>query len=384
MRIVIAPDKFAGTLSAVEAAEAICEGWLRADPGAQTRLLPLSDGGPGFVEVLHTALGGTLHDTEVTGPLGGSVPARYLVSGATAYIESAQACGLHLVPEDRRDPGRTTSRGVGELIAAAAAAGARSIVVGLGGSSTNDGGAGMLAALGAEPAAGLSGGGAGLSALDSPVDLAAARAALRGASLIAATDVDNPLLGLHGASAVFGPQKGADADQVQRLDAALAAFAEATDPGGLREAPGAGAAGGLGYGMLLLGGAVESGVARVLGAVGLAEDVAAADLVITGEGSFDTQSLRGKLPHGVARAAADQGVPCIVLAGAVAVGRQEAAAAGITETYSLVESAGSTQAALSRSAEELRKLAAGVARRWSGGRAGADTGADRGDDRSAR
>ncbi|MFB9801278.1 glycerate kinase, partial [Streptomonospora salina] len=195
------------------------------------------------------------------------------------------------------------------------------------------------------------------------------RTAVRGVSLIAATDVDNPLLGLQGASAVFGPQKGADADQVQRLDTALGAFAEATDPGGLGEEAGAGAAGGLGYGMLLLGGAVESGVARVLGAVGLAEDVASADLVVTGEGSFDTQSLRGKLPHGVAQAAADQGVACVVLAGAVAVGRREAAAAGICETYSLVEAAGSTEAALNDSAAQLRALAANVARRWSGGRA---------------
>ncbi|MDT0301038.1 glycerate kinase family protein [Streptomonospora wellingtoniae] len=375
MRIVIAPDKFAGTLSAVEAAEAVAEGWRSADPGVQTRLLPLSDGGPGFVEVLHKALGGTLHEARVTGPLGDPVPARYLMSGATAYIESAQACGLHLVPEDRRDPGRTTSRGVGELIARAVADGARSVVVGLGGSSTNDGGAGMLAALGAEPAEALSGGGTALARLPGAVGLDAAREAVRGISLVAATDVDNPLLGLHGASAVFGPQKGADDDRVQRLDAALAAFAEATDPGGLRDAPGAGAAGGLGYGMLLVGGTVESGIARVLGAVGLAEDVSAADLVITGEGSFDTQSLRGKLPHGVARAAADQGVPCVVLAGAVGVGRQEAAAAGIAETYSLVESAGSTAAAMSRSAEELRKLAADVARRWSGARTGAAGGA---------
>ncbi|WP_052810203.1 glycerate kinase family protein [Streptomonospora alba] len=376
MRIVIAPDKFAGTLSAVEAAEAVAEGWRSVAPEAQTRLLPLSDGGPGFVEVLHTALGGTLQETEATGPLGDPVPVRYLMSGATAYIESAQACGLHLVPQERRDPGATTSRGVGELIAHAVAAGARSVVVGLGGSSTNDGGAGMLAALGAEPGDALSGGGAALSRLSAPVDLSAARDAVRGVALVAATDVDNPLLGLQGASAVFGPQKGADADQVQRLDTALGTFAEATDPGVLREEAGAGAAGGLGYGMLLVGGAVESGVARVLGAVGLTEDVASADLVITGEGSFDTQSLRGKLPHGVARAAADQGVPCVVLAGAVAVGRQEAAAAGIAETYSLVESAGSTEAALSNSAEELRKLAAGVARRWSGARTGAAGAAD--------
>ncbi|MDA0567681.1 glycerate kinase [Streptomonospora sp. S1-112] len=368
MRIVIAPDKFAGTLTAVEAAQAIADGWHTVDPDADTRLLPLSDGGPGFVEVLHAALGGTVADLEVTGPLGAPVPARYLLAGTTAYIESAHACGLHLVPAEARDPARTTTLGVGELIAAAVAAGADTVVVGLGGSATNDGGAGMLAALGAHPAPGLGAGGGPLAALEGPVDLAAARAAVRGVRLVAATDVDNPLLGINGASAVFGPQKGADPDAVQRLDAALTAFADATDPGGLREAPGAGAAGGLGYGLLLLGGTVESGVARVLDAVGLADDVATADLVITGEGSFDGQSLRGKLPHGVARAAADQGVPCVVTAGVVSVGRKEAAAAGITETYALVESAGSTEAALRRPAEELTRLAAAVARRWGGAR----------------
>ncbi|NYI94965.1 glycerate kinase [Streptomonospora nanhaiensis] len=368
MRIVIAPDKFAGTLTAVEAAQAIADGWHTVAPDADTRLLPLSDGGPGFVEVLHTALGGTVADLEVTGPLGAPVPARYLIAGTTAYIESAHACGLHLVPAESRDPARTTTRGVGELIAAAVAAGADTVVVGLGGSSTNDGGAGMLAALGASPAGALGSGGGALAALEGPIDLAAARAAVAGVRLVAATDVDNPLLGVNGASAVFGPQKGADPDAVQRLDAALTAFADATDPGGLREAPGAGAAGGLGYGLLLLGGTVESGVARVLEAVGLAADVATADLVITGEGSFDGQSLRGKLPHGVARAAADQGVPCVVTAGVVAVGRKEAAAAGITETYALVESAGSAEAALSRPAEELTRLAAAVARRWGGAR----------------
>ncbi|RCV59622.1 glycerate kinase, partial [Marinitenerispora sediminis] len=208
------------------------------------------------------------------------------------------------------------------------------------------------------------GGGAPLAALSGPVDLEPARRAVAGVRLVAATDVDNPLLGEHGASAVFGPQKGAGPEQVRRLDAALAAFADATDPGSLRDAPGAGAAGGLGYGLLLLGGTVESGVARVLAAVDLDSQAAAADLVITGEGSFDSQSLRGKLPHGVARAAAEHGVPCLVLAGRVAVDRREAAAAGVTESYALVDSAGSVEAALARPSEELRALAADVARRW--------------------
>ncbi|GAA3734595.1 glycerate kinase [Spinactinospora alkalitolerans] len=365
MRIVIAPDKFAGTLTAIEAAQAIADGWSTVDPDAEHELVPLSDGGPGFVEVLHTALGGKVAAEEVTGPLGAPVRADYLLVEDTAYVESAQACGLHLVPEADRDPGRTTSRGVGELIGHAVAAGARTVVVGLGGSSTNDGGAGMLAALGAAPRSGLERGGAPLSDLSGPVDLAPARRVTEGVRLIAATDVDNPLLGIHGASAVFGPQKGADDDQVQRLDAALTAFADATDPeGGLRETPGAGAAGGLGYALLLLGGTVESGVSRVLAAVDLAVRAASADVVITGEGSFDSQSLRGKLPHGVARTAAEHGVPCLVMAGRVAVGRQEAAAAGITETHAVADSAGSVEAALARPAEELRGLAARVARRW--------------------
>lgn len=365
MHIVIAPDKFAGTLSAAEAAQALAEGWKRTDPEARIEQLPLSDGGPGFVEVLHAALGGRTVTAQVAGPLGVPVRARYLLEGATAYIESAQACGLHLLSGQARDPARTTTAGVGELIAHAVAQGARTVVVGLGGSSTNDAGAGMLAALGAVPGGPLSAGGAALAGLAEEVDLGPARRATARVRIVAATDVDNPLLGIHGASAVFGPQKGADPDQVQRLDAALTAFADRTDPAArVRAVPGAGAAGGLGYGLLLLGGTVESGVERVLAAVGLAGKVARADLVITGEGSFDFQSLRGKLPHGVARAAAEHGVPCLVTAGAVRVGRTEAAAAGITETYSLVESAGSLQAAMEHPARELSSLAASIARRW--------------------
>ena len=361
---MIAPDKFAGTLTAVEAAEAIADGWRSVDPDTHCTLVPLSDGGPGFVDVLHTALGGTRVATEATGPLGTPVQARFLLVGQTAYVESAQACGLHLLPAKDRNPETTTTYGVGELIGAAIDRGATTVVVGLGGSGTNDGGAGMLAALGATPAEPLRSGGGALTGLDR-VDLAAARARVAGIRLIAATDVDNPLLGAHGASAVFGPQKGADAAQVQRLDAALAHFADLTDPETtLRATPGAGAAGGLGYGLLLLGGTVESGVRRVLGAVGLDTLVASADAVITGEGSFDSQSLRGKLPHGVAQTASRHGVPCVVLAGRVAVAEEEAAAAGVTAAHSLVESAGSVQAALEHSARELRRLAARVAADW--------------------
>ncbi len=364
VHIVIAPDKFAGTLSALDAARAVADGWRSADPSARIDLLPLSDGGPGFVEVLHTALGGSLRETSVTGPLGAPVAASYLLVGDTAYVESAQACGLHLVPADRRDPARTTSAGVGELIARAVADGARTVVVGLGGSSTNDAGAGLLAALGATPAADLTRGGGALADVDE-VDPGPAREAVAGVRLVAATDVDNPLLGLHGASAVFGPQKGADPALVQRLDLALTAFADRVDPrGAARSEPGSGAAGGLGFALLLLGGTVASGIGLVLDAVGLADRLAGADLVITGEGSFDSQSLRGKLPHGVARLAGEHAVPCVVAAGRVAVGRAEAAAAGITETYSLVESTGSVAAAMEHPARGLRDLAASIARRW--------------------
>lgn len=378
VRIIIAPDKFAGTLTAVAAAQAIATGWAEADPGVETRLLPLSDGGPGFVEVLHTALGGRIHEVTVSGPHGEPVSAHYLLHGSsdgrdnTAYIESAQACGLHLVPPEDRAPEYATSYGVGELIRHAVAAGARTVVVGLGGSATNDGGAGMLAALGATADSPLTQGAAPLAELGAEVNLDAARAAMVSVQLVAATDVDNPLLGRHGASAVFGPQKGADAATVVRMDQQLAAFAAETGAQGmLWEQAGAGAAGGLGYGLLVLGGVVESGIGRVLSAVDLAGQLRAADLVITGEGSFDTQSLRGKLPHGVAQMAQLHDVVCLVLSGQSTVDPDEAEKVGIMGIHTLVDQAGSAEAALAESDRHLRELAASVARQW------ASRGADR-------
>ena len=401
MRVVIAPDKFAGTLSAVQAAHAIAEGWREADGAAEPVLSPLSDGGPGFVDVLAEAarLAGRparpLTRT-VTGPFGEPVEATVLrvghPDGDVAYVESAQACGLHLVAPQRRDAGRATTYGVGEMIAAAIADGARRLVIGLGGSATTDAGAGMLAALGATatlrmpspdsadvpaPAAapvvvsagrragggaGLTGGGAGLPSL-AAVDLAAARRAVEGVELVAASDVDNPLCGLNGAAAVFGPQKGADRAEVLALDDALAGFARLVAPE-LTDLPGAGAAGGLGFGVFALGGHRASGIGTVLDAVGLDAHTARADLVITGEGAFDFQSLRGKVPHGVAQVAAGHGVPCVVLAGRVAVGRREMAAANITEAYALVDPPGSEHAAFADPYGELRRLSARVAGRW--------------------
>jgi glycerate kinase len=207
MRVLIAPDKFAGTLTAVEAARAIADGWRRRAPRDELELVPMADGGPGFVDVLQASLGGDLLSVTVTGLLGAPTPATVLLDEDVAYVESAQACGLHLVPEEERAPERATSRGVGELVRAAVEAGARRVVVGLGGSGTNDGGAGLLAALGATatPAGALDHGPSSLAALEA-VDLAAARELLAGVELVAATDVDNPLLGLTGATNVYGPQ----------------------------------------------------------------------------------------------------------------------------------------------------------------------------------
>ncbi|PWW58325.1 glycerate kinase family protein [Actinokineospora spheciospongiae] len=343
MLVVIAPDGFGGTLTSRAAAEAIAAGWRRGAPAHELLLRPLADGGPGFVPVLHGALGGEVHQVQVSGPLGDLVDASWLLVGETAYLESAEAAGLHLVPADRRAGvcETTTTRGVGELVAAAVTAGARRVVVGLGGSATTDGGAGLID---------------GLGALD-----------LSGVRLVAAADVENPLLGPHGAAVVFGPQKGADPAAVARLEARLAGWADelaartGRDP---RGHPGAGAAGGLGFALLALGAEVTSGAGLVAGATGLAAAVARAGLAVTGEGSFDWQSLRGKLVTAVAGAAAERGVPCLVLAGQVSVGRRQAASAGVAEAHSAAEHAGSVAAALADPAGTLADLAEHVARQW--------------------
>ncbi|HEV8055054.1 MAG TPA: glycerate kinase, partial [Nocardioidaceae bacterium] len=255
MRVLVAPDKFAGTLSAVEAAAAIAQGWQRRAPHDEVLQVPMSDGGPGFLDVLHAGLGGDLHAVRVCGPYGDPTPATLLLTpghtGETAYIESAQACGLHLTPTEQRDPGRASSFGVGQLVDEAVSAGARTVVIGLGGSATNDGGAGLLRALGATADAPMDQGPLALAGLGY-VDLTTARARLDGVRIVAASDVDNPLLGLIGATNVYGPQKGVAEDRLQHLDRCLEALAVATDRK-IADAKGAGAAGGLGFALLLLG-----------------------------------------------------------------------------------------------------------------------------------
>ncbi len=384
MHVIIAPDCYTGTLTALQAAAALAQGWARTAPGDRLTLVPLSDGGPGFVDVLAENLEGEVHAVVTTDPLGREVPATILLTsgagGRTAYIESAQAAGLHLLAPDERDPTRTSTLGVGTLVLAALDAGARRIVVGLGGSGTNDAGAGLLAALGTGPAERLGRGGLALEATtpDDVAGLDAARERLRGVDLVIASDVDSPLLGLKGASAVFGAQKGATEEDAQRLENALGHFASvvarvrppARDllTGTLlkpEREPGAGAAGGLGYALHLLGARRVSGVEAVLDAVGFADRVAGADLVVTGEGSFDWQSLRGKVVVGVAEAAARVGVPVVAVPGQSLVGRREAMAAGLSGVYAVAERPDQIAAALAEPAERLADRAARVARTWS-------------------
>ena len=401
MRVLLAPDSFGGLLTPEQAAAAMAMGWRSAARHDELDVAPLADGGPGFLDTLRAGLGGTVETCTVHGPWGELVPAAVLVAGDTAYVESAQAVGLALVPEGRRDPTRTTSCGLGELLRQARSTGARRVVVGLGGSGTVDGGAGMLAGLGLPDERGLlAGGGAGLEALEDGdlAGLAELRADWAGVELVAACDVDVPLLGLQGAAAGFSPQKGATPEQAQQLERALARFARVAGaavgevervnllaepvafghhhgvvpaatarPGGDRLAarPGAGAAGGLGFGLALLGARLVPGAAVVADAVGLDARLGGADLVVTGEGRFDWQSLHGKVVAEVAHRALAHGVPTIVLAGEVLVGRREQAAEGISAAYAVSETRAQLAAALADPAGTLTARAAAVARTWS-------------------
>jgi glycerate kinase len=360
MRVLIAPDKFAGTLTALEAADAIAAGWRRQRPDDELDLAPMADGGPGFVDVLHAALGGELLATTVTGPTGRSVPATILLVGDTAYVESAQACGLHLTRGEGAESATTV--GVGDLLSAALDSKARTIVVGLGGSGTNDGGAGLLAALGTRADAPLDAGAAALDGIGS-VDVGPARTRLGEARLVAATDVDNPLTGLFGATKVFGPQKGIPDERLPVVDGWLENFAAATDRRTSLE-PGAGAAGGLGFALLALGASREPGIGLVAEAVRLGERARTADLVVTGEGAFDFSSRSGKVPYGVAEVAAEALRPCVAIAGQVLIGSREMRALGVESAYSLVELVGEDRA-FADPAGALAEVAGRVARTWS-------------------
>ena len=319
MKIVFAIDSFKGSLSSLEAGNAAAEGAKRAFPDAECVVRPLADGGEGTVEALAAGLGGELRTVTVTGPAGHPTDAVYGIVGETAILEMAQAAGITLVSGAEKNPLHTTTYGVGEMIRDALAHGCRRFIVGIGGSATNDGGAGMLQALGFRllDRAGqeIPRGGEGLARLDR-IDRAAVLPELATCAFRVACDVTNPLCGAMGASAVFGPQKGATPEMVATLDAALAHFAEVS--GGEPEAAGAGAAGGLGFAFrTFLGGELKRGVEIVLEETRLAEAIQDADLVVTGEGRLDAQTVMGKAPIGVAHLAKRLGKRVIAFSGCV-------------------------------------------------------------------
>lgn len=372
MKIVIAPDSFKESLSAPEVAQAIARGWLAVYPDAEIALCPMADGGEGTVDAVLAAAGGERRELSVMGPLATPVNAHWgWLGDGTAVIEMAAASGLHWVPSAQRDARVTSSYGTGELITAALDAGATRIILGLGGSATNDGGSGLLRALGVRflDAGGneLRPGGAALASLQR-VDLSGLDERLQGVQVEVAADVDNPLCGPKGASAVFGPQKGASPEQVEELDAALARLAEVVGEAlgeDFSTFPGVGSAGGLGFAAkAFLGARFRPGIELVAELSGLADAVRGADLVITGEGRVDAQSLHGKTPVGVARVAKNLGVPVIALAGSLGEGYQAVREAGIEACFSLAPGPITLEHACANAGPELEARAADLARFW--------------------
>jgi glycerate kinase len=372
-KVVIAPDSFKESLSAMEVAEALERGFRQIYPQVQYVKLPMADGGEGTVDSMVAATGGEIVRVEVTGPLGQSVSAFYglLGEGETAVIEMAAASGLHLAPKGQRDPRITTSYGTGELILAALERGVKAIILGIGGSATNDGGAGMMQALGArlldDQQQPLPPGGAALARL-AQIDLSAVDPRLQQVSVTAACDVDNPLCGPHGASAVFGPQKGATPEMVTQLDSALNHFGRLLQQATGREvlnAPGAGAAGGMGAALLgMLNARLRPGIEIVIETLRLEEALRDADLVITGEGRLDSQSIHGKTPIGVARVAKHYGLPVIGIAGSLSKDYQVVHQHGIDAAFSVLDRVVTLEEALADAADNLEVTARNVAAVW--------------------
>ncbi|MEV4228422.1 glycerate kinase [Streptomyces bobili] len=344
-RVLVAADKFKGSLTAVEVAERVTAGLRRALPEVEVEALPVADGGDGTVAAA-VAAGFERREVRVAGPLGQEVTAAFALRGDTAVVEMAEASGLQRLPAGVFAPLTASTYGSGELLRAALDAGVRTIVFGVGGSATTDGGAGMLTALGArfldvdgEP---VGPGGGGLAGL-ATADLSGLDARLTSVELVLASDVDNPLTGPKGAPAVYGPQKGASPDDVAALDAALAHFAKVLETSvGPRAAeyaaaPGAGAAGGIGYGALLLGARFRAGIEVMLDVLGFAHALERAELVITGEGSLDEQTLHGKAPAGVAAAARAAGKEVVAVCGRLALPPEALGRAGIRRAYPLTD-----------------------------------------------
>ena len=360
MKIVIAPQSFKGSISALDAARAMEEGALRVVPDAETVLVPVADGGDGTLETLVEATDGDTRSATVIGPIGKSVSAEWgaLGDGRTAVIEMARTSGLALLSLDELDPLRATTYGLGEVIREALDAGFRSFIVGLGGSATNDGGAGMAQALGVrlldENGKDLPAGGAALADLRR-IDASGLDNRALEARFSVACDVSNPLTGTEGASAVYGPQKGATPKMVEHLDDALRNFAKVVERDigvSIDAVPGSGAAGGLGGGMMaFLKGSLRAGVDIVLDQVGLDDKLEGADLVLTGEGQMDFQTVYNKAPIGVARRARQRGIPVIAIAGSLGKGFEDVHAEGIDAVVSMLSAPMTLDEASARSGE---------------------------------
>lgn len=369
MKIVIAPDSFKESLSAPEAATAIAAGFREIFPDADYCLRPLADGGEGTMQTLIAATAGRIVPVTVTGPLGAPVESFYGLcgDGRTAVVEMALASGLLLVPPALRNPLLTTSRGTGELLHAALSSGAERIIVGIGGSATNDGGAGLLQALGMRlyDATGKEiGPGGGELARLAGIDARGLDPRLMEVSIDVACDVSNPLLGANGASAIYGPQKGATTKMITMLEENLCRYAKLLrrDLGAeVATIPGAGAAGGIGAALLAIGGRLRPGIEIVMAAVRLEDELQDADLVITGEGRFDGQTTRGKVPAGVARLAKRYNRPVIAIAGSLGAEGEEVHADGIAAVFSATLRPCTLEEALATGAENLRRTARNVA-----------------------
>jgi glycerate kinase len=368
LKVVIAPQGFKGNLSALQVSRAVDQGIRRALPGVVTSLVPMADGGEGTAQALIDALGGSLVPAAVTGPVGERVTANwgFLADGVTAVIEMALASGLGLVPPEKRNPELATTYGTGELVRHALERGCRKFIIGVGDSATNDGGAGMAQALGARllNAAGeeIAFGGAALEGL-ARIDVTGLDPRLADCDILLACDVDNPLCGPEGASCVYGPQKGASREMVARLDSALAHYADVIkrDLGiDIRDVPGAGAAGGLGAGlMVFLKARMQPGVEVIIRATGLVEHLKDAGLVFTGEGRIDSQTACGKTAVGVARRAKEFGLPVIAIAAEIGAGYQIVYEHGIDTVFSIAPG----PISLSRSQKEASALTSDVAER---------------------
>ncbi|PAE08361.1 glycerate kinase [Terribacillus saccharophilus] len=370
MKIVIAPDSYKESLSALEAANAIERGFKVIFPEAVYNKMPMADGGEGTVQSLVDATNGKIEERTVTGPIGKPVKAFFglMGDGETAVIEMAAASGLHLVPTEDRNPLTTSTKGTGELISAALDLGVQHIIIGLGGSATNDGGAGMIQALGGrlldEAGKDIGDGGGALAQL-AVIDLAGLDNRLKDVRVEVACDVDNPLTGPRGASAIFGPQKGATPDMVELLDKNLSHFADIAEKAlgkSFRDIEGVGAAGGLGASLLaFLNADLKRGIDIVLHAVDFEEAVKDADLVITGEGRIDSQTIYGKTPIGVAKAAKKYGVPVIGLAGSLSQDSDVVYEHGIDVLFSIVPGVVTLPEAFEHAAEYMEKTARNIA-----------------------